>query len=113
MIWLEEKDKLVRFTVRLNEEENTKLTLLANKKGISKAELIRVIIRTLYDEVDGQIELNEQLIKSFEKLSFQLQKFGVVLNQCNRMYFQNTNEKAKFIEEELEKLWECIKVLRE
>lgn len=102
-----------RFTLRITKEQDKKITVLADKLKMQKAELIRKFIDVNINDIEKLIQEQKETEKQFKILAFQLQKIGVVLNQCNRNFFDNKSEKIEEVKKGIDELWQYLKVLRE
>lgn len=105
--------KFARFTLRLEEEDEEQLKILSHKYNLTKAGVLRQIIRTDLDKIETLIKEKQELKENFKTLAFQLQKIGVVLNQVNRNFFDNKEVKIEEIKKEIDDLWQLLKQLKE
>lgn len=101
---------MIKFTLRLTEEEKNILDKKASSLGKSKNEVLKYLINNKLDEIIKEIELQKELKENIKEYAFQLQKIGTVLNQINKNFYAGKSEKIEKIEEVLEELWQSIKV---
>ncbi len=104
---------MIKFTARLTKEEKSKLDILSNELNISRNEIIKLLINNNLDELKADIKVKKNMIEEFKKLSFQLQKIGVVLNQINKNFYEKKNVKIEEIDKGIDELWQYLKVLKE
>lgn len=107
------KQEFTRFTLRITKEQDKKITVLADKMNMQKAELIRKFIDVNIADIEKLIQEQKETEKQFKILAFQLQKIGVVLNQCNRNFYDNKSEKISEVKKGIDELWQYLKVLKE
>lgn len=105
--------KMKKLTVRLNDKDKLNLDILSNDLKISKNEIVRQLINNNLNELKEDIERKKELIEAYKKLSFQLQKIGIVLNQMNKNFYENKNIKIEEIDKGIDELWQHLKVLKE
>ncbi len=107
------KNKYTRFTLRITEEQDKELSVLADKLDLKKAEVIRHLIDINLKNIEKEIETKKELNENIKKLAFQIKKIGTVLNQNNRNFFDNKNFKIDEINKGIDELWQYLKVLKE
>lgn len=90
-----------RFTVRLNEDKQDKLKKLADKKGITKVEVIRRLIdkegNPAYFEIDTELLMNVYKTSEYEipeKLKTEYKRLQVIRNKLG-FHSSGINEKEK------------------
>ena len=104
---------MVKFTLRLDEEEKKLLDIRAELLGKSKNDLLRYLIIHKLEEIPKEMELLKELNDNFKMYAFQFQKLGTVLNQINKNFYQGQSTKIEEIENILEELWQFINQSRE
>lgn len=104
---------MVKFTLRLDEEEKKLLDIKAKLLGKSKNDLLRYLIIHKLEEIPQEFELLKELNDNFKMYAFQFQKLGNVLNQINKNFYQGKSYKIEEIENALEELWQSINQLKE
>lgn len=96
-------------TIRLTEEERIKLKFESEKLGYSMNSYIKKIISNNLDLINKKIELEEELVKEYRNLAYQIRQIGNNLNQINKNFYNSENIKIEEIEKILEELWQLIK----
>lgn len=104
---------MVKFTLRLDEEEKKLLDIKAELLGKSKNDLLRYLIIHKLEEIPKEMKLLKELNDNFKMYAFQFQKLGTVLNQINKNFYQGKSTKIEEIENILEELWQFINQSRE
>lgn len=104
---------MIKYTLRLTEDEKKLLDIKAKLLRKSKNELLRYLIIHKLDEISPEIKLLKELNNNFKEYTFQFQKFGTVLNQINKNFYQGKSVKIEEIEKILEELWQSINQLKE
>lgn len=104
---------MVKFTLRLDEEEKKLLDIKAELLGKSKNDLLRYLIIHKLEEIPKEMELLKELNNNFKMYAFQFQKLGTVLNQINKNFYQGKSAKIEEIEKKLEELWQFINQSKE
>ena len=104
---------MIKFTLRLTEDEKKKLDIKSNELGKSKNEVLRYLINNKLEDTKKEFDLLNELDNNYKELGFQIKKIGTVLNQINKNFYLGKNIKIEEINEVLEELWQSIKVLKE
>ena len=104
---------MIKFTLRLTEDEKKKLDIKSDELGKSKNEVLRYLINNKLEDTKKEFDLLNELDNSYKELGFQIKKIGTVLNQINKNFYLGKNIKIEEINEVLEELWQSIKVLKE
>ena len=97
---------MIKFTLRLTEDEKKLLDIKADELGKSKNEVLKFLINNKLEDIN-------ELENNYKELGFQIKKIGTVLNQINKNFYLGKNIKIEEINEVLEELWQSIKVLKE
>lgn len=101
---------MIKYTLRLTEEEKELLDIKSKLLKKSKNEILRYLITNKLDEVPNDMEVLNELNNSLKEYAFQLKKFGTVLNQINKNFYNGESIKIEKIENTLEELWQSIKL---
>lgn len=104
---------MIKFTLRLTEDEKKLLDIKADELGKSKNEVLKFLINNKLEDIKKEFDLLNELENNYKKLGFQIKKIGTVLNQINKNFYLGKNIKIEEINEVLEELWQSIKVLKE
>ena len=104
---------MIKFTLRLTEDEKKLLDIKSDELGKSKNEILKYLINNKLEDTKKEFDLLNELENNYKDLGFQLKKIGTVLNQINKNFYLGKNIKIEEIEEVLEELWQSIKVLKE
>ena len=104
---------MIKFTLRLTEDEKKLLDIKADELGKSKNEVLKFLINNKLEDIKKEFDLLNELENNYKELGFQIKKIGTVLNQINKNFYLGKNIKKEEINEELEELWQSIKVLKE
>ena len=104
---------MIKFTLRLTEDEKKLLDIKANELGKSKNEVLKFLINNKLEDIKNEFDLLNELENNYKELGFQIKKIGTVLNQINKNFYLGKNIKIEEINEVLEELWQSIKVLKE
>ena len=104
---------MIKFTLRLTEDEKKLLDIKADELGKSKNEVLKFLINNKLEDIKKEFELLNELENNYKELGFQIKKIGTVLNQINKNFYLGKNIKIEEINEVLEELWQSIKVLKE
>lgn len=104
---------MIKFTLRLTEDEKKLLDIKADELGKSKNEVLKFLINNKLEDIKKEFDLLNELENSYKELGFQIKKIGTVLNQINKNFYLGKNIKIEEINEVLEELWQSIKVLKE
>ena len=104
---------MIKFTLRLTEDEKKKLDIKSNELGKSKNEVLRYLINNKLEDTKKEFDLLNELDNNYKELGFQIKKIGTVLNQINKNFYRDKNINIEEIEEVLEELWQSIKVSKE
>ena len=104
---------MIKFTLRLTEDEKKKLDIKSDELGKSKNEVLRYLINNKLEDTKKEFDLLNELDNNYKELGFQIKKIGTVLNQINKNFYLGKNIKIEEINEVLEELWQSIKVLKE
>ena len=104
---------MIKFTLRLTEDEKKLLDIKADKLGKSKNEVLKFLINNKLEDIKKEFDLLNELENNYKELGFQIKKIGTVLNQINKNFYLGKNIKIEEINEVLEELWQSIKVLKE
>ena len=104
---------MIKFTLRLTEDEKKKLDIKSDELGKSKNEVLRYLINNKLEDTKKEFDLLNELDNSYKELGFQIKKIGTVLNQINKNFYLGKNINIEEINEVLEELWQSIKVLKE
>ena len=104
---------MIKFTLRLTEDEKKKLDIKSNELGKSKNEVLRYVINNKLEDTKKEFDLLNELDNNYKELGFQIKKIGTVLNQINKNFYRGKNINIEEIEEVLEELWQSIKVSKE
>ena len=104
---------MIKFTLRLTEDEKKLLDIKADELGKSKNEVLRYLINNKLEDTKKEFDLLNELENNYKELGFQIKKIGTVLNQINKNFYLGKNIKIEEINEVLEELWQSIKVLKE
>ena len=104
---------MIKFTLRLTEDEKKKLDIKSNELGKSKNEVLKFLISNKLEDTKKEFDLLNELDKNYKELGFQIKKIGTVLNQINKNFYRGKNINIEEIEEVLEELWQSIKVSKE
>lgn len=94
-----------RITIRLDDATIIKLETMSKKYGLSKAEVIRVVLENQFAKYANQPQMSTQQYNEFKQLFFdmktqigkvetQLKKIGNNVNQLAKINRKNKNEKA-------------------
>lgn len=94
-----------RITIRLDDATIIKLETMSKKYGMSKAEIIRVVLENQFAKYANQPQLTNEQFNEFKQLFFetktelgkvetQLKKIGNNVNQLTKINRKNKNEKA-------------------
>ena len=101
---------MIKYTLRLTEDEKKILDIKAELLGKSKNEILRYLIINKLDEISDEMNLLKELNDNFKEYAFQLKKIGTVLNQINKNFYNGESVKIEKIENALEELWQSIKL---
>ena len=104
---------MIKFTLRLTEDEKKILDIKSDELGKSKNEVLRYLINNKLEDTKKEFDLLNELDNNYKELGFQIKKIGTVLNQINKNFYLGKNIKIEEINEVLEELWQSIKVLKE
>ena len=104
---------MIKFTLRLTEDEKKLLDIKADELGKSKNEVLKFLINNKLEDIKKEFGLLNELENNYKELGFQIKKIGTVLNQINKNFYLGKNIKIEEINEVLEELWQSIKVLKE
>ena len=104
---------MIKFTLRLTEDEKKLLDIKADELGKSKNEVLKFLINNKLEDIKKEFDLLNELKNNYKELGFQIKKIGTVLNQINKNFYLGKNIKIEEINEVLEELWQSIKVLKE
>lgn len=104
---------MIKFTLRLTEDEKKLLDIKADELGKSKNEVLKFLINNKLEDIKKEFDLLNELENNYKELGFQIKKIGTVLNQINKNFYLEKNIKIEEINEVLEELWQSIKVLKE
>lgn len=104
---------MIKFTLRLTEDEKKLLDIKADELGKSKNEVLKFLINNKLEDIKKEFDLLNKLENNYKELGFQIKKIGTVLNQINKNFYLGKNIKIEEINEVLEELWQSIKVLKE
>ena len=104
---------MIKFTLRLTEDEKKLLDIKADELGKSKNEVLKFLIDNKLEDIKKEFDLLNELENNYKELGFQIKKIGTVLNQINKNFYLGKNIKIEEINEVLEELWQSIKVLKE
>lgn len=104
---------MIKFTLRLTEDEKKLLDIKADELGKSKNEVLKFLINNKLEDIKKEFDLLNELENNYKELGFQIKKIGTVLNQINKNFYLGKNIKIEKINEVLEELWQSIKVLKE
>lgn len=104
---------MIKFTLRLTEDEKKILDIKADELGKSKNEVLKFLINNKLEDIKKEFDLLNELENNYKELGFQIKKIGTVLNQINKNFYLGKNIKIEEINEVLEELWQSIKVLKE
>ena len=104
---------MIKFTLRLTEDEKKKLDIKSDELGKSKNEVLRYLINNKLEDTKKEFDLLNELDNNYKELGFQIKKIGTVLNQINKNFYRGKNINIEEIEEVLEELWQSIKVSKE
>ena len=104
---------MIKFTLRLTEDEKKKLDIKSDELGKSKNEVLKFLINNKLEDIKKEFDLLNELENNYKELGFQIKKIGTVLNQINKNFYLGKNIKIEEINEVLEELWQSIKVLKE
>ncbi|MCL4591262.1 CopG family transcriptional regulator [Fusobacterium nucleatum] len=104
---------MIKFTLRLTEDEKKLLDIKADELGKSKNEVLKFLINKKLEDIKKEFDLLNELENNYKELGFQIKKIGTVLNQINKNFYLGKNIKIEEINEVLEELWQSIKVLKE
>ena len=104
---------MIKFTLRLTEDEKKKLDIKSDELGKSKNEVLRYLINNKLEDTKKEFDLLNELDNNYKELGFQIKKIGKVLNQINKNFYGGKNINIEEIEEVLEELWQSIKVSKE
>ena len=105
--------RMIKFTLRLTEDEKKLLDIKADELGKSKNEVLKFLINNKLEDIKKEFDLLNELENNYKELGFQIKKIGTVLNQINKNFYLGKNIKIEEINEVLEELWQSIKVLKE
>ena len=104
---------MIKFTLRLTEDEKKLLDIKADELGKSKNEVLKFLINNKLEDIKKEFDLLNELENNYKELGFQIKKIGTVLNQINKNFYLGKNIKIEDINEVLEELWQSIQVLKE
>ena len=104
---------MIKFTLRLTEDEKKLLDIKADELGKSKNEVLKFLINNKLEDIKKEFDLLNELENNYKELGFQIKKIGTVLNQINKNFYLGKNIKIEEINEVLEELWQSIQVLKE
>lgn len=104
---------MIKFTLRLTEDEKKLLDIKADELGKSKNEVLKFLINNKLEDIKKEFDLLNELENNYKELGFQIKKIGTILNQINKNFYLGKNIKIEEINEVLEELWQSIKVLKE
>ena len=104
---------MIKFTLRLTEDEKKLLDIKADELGKSKNEVLKFLINNKLEDIKKEFDLLNELENNYKELGFHIKKIGTVLNQINKNFYLGKNIKIEEINEVLEELWQSIKVLKE
>lgn len=104
---------MIKFTLRLTEDEKKLLDIKADELCKSKNEVLKFLINNKLEDIKKEFDLLNELENNYKELGFQIKKIGTVLNQINKNFYLGKNIKIEEINEVLEELWQSIKVLKE
>ena len=104
---------MIKFTLRLTEDEKKLLDIKADELGKSKNEVLKFLINNKLEDIKKEFDLLNELENNYKELGFQIKKIGTVLNQINKNFYRGKNINIEEIEEVLEELWQSIKVSKE
>lgn len=99
---------MIKFTLRLTEEEKNMLDIKSKEYKNSKNDILRQLITTKLLDMEKDYEVMNELKESLKEHAFQLQKIGNVLNQINKNFYQGKSIKIEEIERKLDDLWQSI-----
>jgi hypothetical protein len=108
-----ESDIMIKFTLRLTEDEKKLLDIKADELGKSKNEVLKFLINNKLEDTKKEFDLLNELDKNYKELGFQIKKIGVVLNQINKNFYEDKNIQIEEIQGALDELWQSIKVSKE
>jgi len=101
---------MIKFTLRLTEDEKKLLDIKADELGKSKNEVLKFLIM---EDTKKEFDLLNELDKNYKELGFQIKKIGVVLNQINKNFYEDKKIQIEEIQGALDELWQSIKVSKE
>ena len=104
---------MIKFTLRLTEDEKKLLDIKADELGKSKNEVLKFLINNKLEDIKKEFDLLNELENNYKELGFQIKKIGTVLNHTNNNCYLGKNIKREEITEVIEELWQSIKVLKE
>ncbi len=104
---------MIKFTLRLTEDEKKFLDIKADELGKSKNEVLKFLINNKLEDTKKEFDLLNELDKNYKELGFQIKKIGVVLNQINKNFYEDKNIQIEEIQGALDELWQSIKVSKE
>ena len=90
---------MIKFTLRLTEDEKKKLDIKSNELGKSKNEVLRYLINNKLEDTKKEFDLLNELDNNYKELGFQIKKIGTVLNQINKNFYRGKNINIEEIEE--------------
>jgi hypothetical protein len=108
-----ESDIMIKFTLRLTEDEKKLLDIKADELGKSKNEVLKFLINNKLEDTKKEFDLLNELDKNYKELGFQIKKIGVVLNQINKNFYEDKKIQIEEIQGALDELWQSIKVSKE
>ena len=100
---------MIKFTLRLTEDEKKLLDIKADELGKSKNEVLKFLINNKLEDIKKEFDLLNELENNYKELGFQIKKIGTVLNQINKNFYLGKNIKIEEINEVLEELWQSLK----
>lgn len=101
---------MIKFTLRLTEEEKQILNIKSKELNKSKNDILRYLINNNLLNIEDEMKIYEELNNNLKNYAFQLKKFGTVLNQINKNFYNGKSEKIENIDSILEELWQSIKL---
>lgn len=101
---------MIKLTLRLTEEEKQILDIKSKELNKSKNDILRYLINNNLLNIEDEMKIYEELNNNLKNYAFQLKKFGTVLNQINKNFYNGKSEKIENIDSILEELWQSIKL---
>lgn len=105
--------KLKKFTLRITEEEEKILNKLSKDLKQSKNKILKEMINLYSDDILRKYVEQTEFIKTLKEYTTQYKKFGNVLNDINKNFYQGQKVKIDEIDGVLDEIWEYIKQLKE